>query len=242
MPDILFDPNAWAALVTLSILEIVLAIDNLVFISILTSRLDERRARQARAIGLSLAFIFRIALLATLSWIIGLTAPVMTLAGQAFSWRDIILIVGGLFLMVKATHEIHNEVDPSGHGDNESAGAARSMSFIVAQLVVIDLIFSLDSIITAVGLAEDIEVMVAAVVIAMIVMFIAANPVGDFIKEHPTTKMLALAFLLLIGTALIADGFQFHIPRGYIYFAMAFAGMVEFFNVLARRRRLRAQS
>lgn len=242
MPDILFDPNAWAALVTLSILEIVLGIDNLVFISILTSRLDERRARQARAIGLSLAFIFRIALLATLSWIIGLTAPVMTVAGQAFSWRDIILIVGGLFLMAKATHEIHSEVDPSGDGDDESSRAARSMSFIVAQLVVIDLVFSLDSIITAVGLADDIEVMVAAVVIAMIVMFVAANPVGEFIKEHPTTKMLALAFLLLIGTALIADGFQFHIPRGYIYFAMVFAGLVEFFNVLAQRRRQKAKA
>jgi predicted tellurium resistance membrane protein TerC len=237
MPDILFNPNAWAALVTLSVLEIVLGIDNLVFISILTSRLDEKRARRARAIGLSLAFIFRIALLATLSWIIGLTEPVFAVAGQAFSWRDIILIVGGLFLMGKATHEIHNEVDTDGHGDDETSKKSQTMSVIIAQLVVIDLVFSLDSIITAVGLADDLEVMVAAVVIAMVVMFIAANPVGEFIKNHPTTKMLALAFLLLIGVALVADGFQFHIPRGYIYFAMAFAGMVEFFNVLAGRRR-----
>jgi predicted tellurium resistance membrane protein TerC len=236
MPDILFDPNAWAALVTLSVLEIVLGIDNLVFISILTARLDEARARRARAIGLSLAFIFRIALLATLSWIIGLTEPVFAVAGQAFSWRDIILIVGGLFLMGKATHEIHNEVDADDHSEAADA-KSRSMSAIIAQLVVIDLVFSLDSIITAVGLADDLEVMIAAVVIAMVVMFIAANPVGEFIKSHPTTKMLALAFLLLIGVALIADGFQFHIPRGYIYFAMAFAGMVEFFNVLAGRRR-----
>ena len=236
MPDILFNPNAWAALLTLSVLEIVLGIDNLVFISILTSRLDEARARRARAIGLSFAFIFRIALLATLSWIIGLTAPVFAVAGQAFSWRDIILIGGGLFLMAKATHEIHGEVDP--HGDDDAGdGKRRSMPAVIAQLVVIDLVFSLDSIITAVGLADDLEVMVAAVVIAMIVMFIAANPVGEFIKKHPTTKMLALAFLLLIGVALIADGFQFHIPRGYIYFAMAFAGMVEVFNVLASRRR-----
>ena len=241
MPDILFDPNAWAALVTLSALEIVLGIDNLVFISILTSRLDEKRARIARAVGLSLAFFFRIALLATLSWIIGLTAPVLTLFGQEFSWRDIILIVGGLFLIVKATHEIHSEVDPSGHHD-EVKKAKQAMSIIIAQLVVIDLIFSLDSIITAVGLANDIEVMVVAVVIAMIVMFIAANPVGDFIKRHPTTKMLALAFLLLIGMALIADGFQFHIPRGYIYFAMAFAGMIEVFNVLARRAQRKLKS
>jgi len=238
MPDILFNPNAWAALVTLSVLEIVLGIDNLVFISILTSRLDEARARRARAIGLSLAFIFRIALLATLSWIIGLTAPVFVIWEQAFSWRDIILIAGGLFLMGKATHEIHNEVDADGHGEAADA-KSRPMSAIIAQLVVIDLVFSLDSIITAVGLADDLEVMVAAVVIAMVVMFIAANPVGEFIKNHPTTKMLALAFLLLIGVALVADGFQFHIPRGYIYFAMAFAGMVEFFNVLAGRRRRR---
>lgn len=236
MPDILFNPNAWAALVTLSVLEIVLGIDNLVFISILTSRLDEARARRARAIGLSLAFIFRIALLATLSWIIGLTAPIFTVWDQAFSWRDIILIAGGLFLMGKATHEIHSEVDSDGH-DAGADAKRRPMSAIIAQLVVIDLVFSLDSIITAVGLADDIEVMIAAVVIAMVVMFIAANPVGEFIKNHPTTKMLALAFLLLIGVALVADGFQFHIPRGYIYFAMTFAGMVEFFNVLAGRRR-----
>jgi predicted tellurium resistance membrane protein TerC len=238
MPDILFNPNAWAALVTLSVLEIVLGIDNLVFISILTSRLDEARARRARAIGLSLAFFFRIALLATLSWIIGLTAPVFVIWEQAFSWRDIILIAGGLFLMGKATHEIHSEVDPDGH-EEDTAQKGRSMAAVVTQLVVIDLVFSLDSIITAVGLADDLEVMVAAVVIAMVVMFIAANPVGEFIKNHPTTKMLALAFLLLIGVALVADGFQFHIPRGYIYFAMAFAGMVEFFNVLAGRRRRR---
>ena len=238
MPDILFNPNAWAALVTLSVLEIVLGIDNLVFISILTSRLDEARARRARAIGLSLAFFFRIALLATLSWIVGLTAPVVVVWEQAFSWRDIILIAGGLFLMGKATHEIHSEVDPDGH-EEDTTQKGRSMAAVVAQLVVIDLVFSLDSIITAVGLADDLEVMVAAVVIAMVVMFIAANPVGEFIKNHPTTKMLALAFLLLIGVALVADGFQFHIPRGYIYFAMAFAGMVEFFNVLAGRRRRR---
>jgi predicted tellurium resistance membrane protein TerC len=237
MPDILFNPNAWAALVTLSVLEIVLGIDNLVFISILTSRLDEARARRARAIGLSLAFIFRIALLATLSWIIGLTAPVFTVWEQAFSCRDIILIAGGLFLMGKATHEIHSEVDADSHHDAGADAKSRPMSAIIAQLVVIDLVFSLDSIITAVGLADDIEVMIAAVVIAMVVMFIAANPVGEFIKNHPTTKMLALAFLLLIGVALVADGFQFHIPRGYIYFAMAFAGAVEFFNVLAGRRR-----
>jgi predicted tellurium resistance membrane protein TerC len=237
MLEILSDPNAWVALATLTVMEIVLGIDNIVFISVLVSRLPQKDADTARRLGLALALIFRIALLLIISWIIGLTAPVFTVWEQAFSWRDIILIAGGLFLMGKATHEIHSEVDADSHHDAGADAKSRPMSAIIAQLVVIDLVFSLDSIITAVGLADDLEVMVAAVVIAMIVMFIAANPVGEFIKNHPTTKMLALAFLLLIGVALVADGFQFHIPRGYIYFAMAFAGAVEFFNVLASRRR-----
>ena len=227
-----------AALATLSVLEIVLGIDNLVFISILTSRVEASKAKAARAVGLGLAFLFRIVLLFSLTWIMGLTRPVLDISGFGLSWRDIILIVGGLFLMAKATHEIHNEVDADdGHG---AAGAApTSFAMIVVQLAVIDLVFSLDSIITAVGLADDIEIMIAAVCLAMIVMYLAAGPVGDFIKRNPTTKMLALAFLLLIGTALIADGFHFHIPRGYIYFAMTFAGLVEVFNVLALRNRRR---
>lgn len=236
MMELLFDPSAWAALVTLTALEIVLGIDNLVFISVLTSRLDEVRARRARAIGLSLAFVFRVVLLFMLTWIIGLTQPVVTAYGLELSWRDIILIAGGLFLMAKATHEIHSEVEPSSERDVPNSGERAQMA-IIAQLVVIDLVFSIDSIVTAVGLADHIEVMIAAVVIAMIVMFLAANPVGKFIANHPTTKMLALAFLLLIGIALLADGFKFHIPRGYIYFAMAFAGLVEVFNVIARRNR-----
>jgi predicted tellurium resistance membrane protein TerC len=229
-----------AALATLSVLEIVLGIDNLVFISILTSRCDPSQAKMARAVGLGLAFLFRIALLFSLTWIMGLTQPVFEPFGFGLSWRDIILIGGGLFLMAKATHEIHNEVEADdGHG----AGAAAHTSFamIVVQLALIDLVFSLDSIITAVGLADDIEIMIAAVCLAMIVMYLAAGPVGDFIKRNPTTKMLALSFLLLIGMALIADGFHFHIPRGYIYFAMTFAGLVEVFNVLAVRNRRRAR-
>jgi predicted tellurium resistance membrane protein TerC len=236
---LLFDPNAWAALVTLTVLEIVLGIDNLVFISVLTSRCQPKDALRARQIGLSLAFVFRIAMLAGLSWLTQLRAPVITLFGMGISWRDIILIGGGAFLIAKATHEIHDEVE----GGSEEAGgtSARKASFggIVAQLVVVDLVFSLDSIITAIGMAEDLPVMIAAVVIAMIVMYFSAGPVGDFIAQHPTTKMLALSFLLLIGVALIADGFEFHIPRGYIYAAMAFAGVVEFFNVLAGRKRRR---
>jgi predicted tellurium resistance membrane protein TerC len=238
--SLLADPNAWAALVTLTVLEIVLGIDNLVFISVLTSRLDEARARRARQIGLSLAFIFRIIMLAGLTWLMQLTAPLITLFGTDISWRDIILIGGGLFLIAKATHEIHAEVEARDDGDDVGVAAAtQAFAWIVVQLVAIDLVFSLDSIITAIGMAEDLEVMVAAVVIAMIVMYLAAGPVGTFIAEHPTTKMLALAFLVLIGVALVADGFEFHIPRGYIYFAMAFAGAVEAFNVMARRNRRR---
>ncbi len=237
--SLLTDPNAWAALVTLTVLEIVLGIDNLVFLAVLTSRLDGAQARRARMIGLSLAFVFRVVMLAALTWLMGLTAPLFTLFGAGVSWRDIILIGGGLFLIAKATHEIHNEVEAREGGDSKTAGTAKAFALVVAQVVAIDLVFSLDSIITAIGMVDELAIMVAAVVIAMIVMFVAANPVGAFIAEHPTTKMLALAFLVLIGVALVADGFEFHIPRGYIYFAMAFAGAVEVFNVMARRNRRR---
>lgn len=237
MMALLSDVNAWAALLTLTALEIVLGIDNLVFIAVLTARLDRKRSHRARAIGLSLAFIFRVLLLASLSWIIGLTKPVVTLLGVALSWRDIILLGGGLFLIAKATREIHDEVEGRHEGESASVARRRSLTALVAQLAVIDLVFSIDSIVTAVGLADDLEVMIAAVVIAMIVMYAASGPVGGFIEAHPTTKMLALAFLLLIGLALLADGFHFHIPRGYIYSAMAFAAAVEVFNVLARLNR-----
>jgi predicted tellurium resistance membrane protein TerC len=237
MIELLLDPNAWLALATLTVLEIVLGIDNLVFISVLTSRCEARDARRARQIGLSLAFVFRIAMLFGLTWLMGLTAPLFSLFGMGVSWRDIILIGGGAFLIAKATHEIHREIEGHNKQAPGETPARASFSLIVTQLVLIDLVFSLDSIITAIGMAEHIEVMIAAVVIAMIVMYLAANPVGNFIARHPTTKMLALAFLLLIGVALIADGFEFHIPRGYIYFAMAFAGAVEVFNVAAYRKR-----
>ena len=240
MIELLLDPNAWLALLTLSVLEIVLGIDNLVFISILTSRCDPKDARRVRQIGLSLAFVFRVLMLAGLNWLVQLTAPLFTVFGMGVSWRDIILIGGGAFLIVKATREIHNEVEHRG-AETEPTVRGSAFSVVVAQLVLIDLIFSLDSIITAIGLAEHIEIMIAAVVIAMIVMYAAAGPVGAFIAEHPTTKMLALAFLLLIGVALVADGFEFHIPRGYIYFAMAFSAAVEFFNVVASRKRRRQQ-
>ena len=240
MLELLTDANAWAALLALTALEIVLGIDNLVFIAILTSPLDPRRSRRARAIGLSLAFLFRVLLLASLSWIMGLTQPIFTAFEVTFSWRDLILIAGGLFLIAKATREIHGEVE----GEDEAqaiAAVKRSLAAVIVQLAVIDLVFSVDSIVTAVGLADHLEIMVAAVVIAMIVMFVAARPVGEFIEQHPTTKMLALAFLLMIGLALLADGFHFHIPRGYIYSAMAFAAGVEFLNVVAQRRRRRSR-
>jgi len=242
MIALLFDPNAWLALATLTVLEIVLGIDNLVFISLLTSRCEPKDARRVRQIGLSLAFLFRIMMLFGLTWLMGLTAPLFSLFGIGISWRDIILIGGGAFLIAKSTHEIHREIEGR-HGQAPSGTPRRaSFALIITQLVLIDLVFSLDSIITAIGMAEHIEVMIAAVVIAMIVMYVAANPVGAFIAEHPTTKMLALAFLLLIGVALIADGFDFHIPRGYIYFAMAFAGAVEVFNVAAYRKRKQPDS
>jgi predicted tellurium resistance membrane protein TerC len=238
MLELLLDPHAWAALVTLTVLEVVLGIDNIVFISILVSRCDPRQAKRARQIGLALALIFRIIMLFGLTWLIKLTAPLFTLLGMGISWRDIILIGGGLFLIAKATHEIHNEVEA--HEEGRGPGAVSQSFFIVVlQLIAVDLIFSLDSIITAIGMVQDIEIMIAAVCIAMAVMYAASGPVSAFIAEHPTTKMLALAFLVLIGVALVADGFEVHIPRGYIYFSMAFAASVEGFNVLAGRNRRR---
>jgi predicted tellurium resistance membrane protein TerC len=243
MIELLTDPNAWAALVTLTVLEIVLGIDNVVFISVLVSRLDEEKAKRARQLGLALAFVFRIIMLFGLTWLMGLTEPVVEILDLELSWRDLILIGGGAFLIAKATHEIHAEVEAR-DGDQQASTASprAALLLVVAQLIVVDLVFSLDSIITAIGMAQDIEIMIAAIVIAMLVMYAASGPVASFIAEYPTTKMLALAFLVLIGMALVADGFEFHIPRGYIYFSMAFAGAVEFFNVMARRNRRRARA
>ena len=239
MLELLTDWNAWAALATLTALEIVLGIDNIVFISILVSRCSPKEALLARRIGLSLAFVFRVVMLFMLTWLMKLTYPVVTILGNGISWRDIILIGGGLFLIAKATHEIHGEVDP--HEHEESGPVTQSFMFVVMQLVVVDLVFSLDSIITAIGMVDRVEIMIAAVVISMLVMYIASGPVAAFVAAHPTTKMLALAFLVLIGVALVAEGFDFHIPRGYIYFAMAFAAAVEAFNVMAGRKRRRRQ-
>jgi predicted tellurium resistance membrane protein TerC len=236
MLDLLMNPEAWAALVTLTALEVVLGIDNVIFLSVIVSRVGEPRATRARQIGLALALIFRILLLSMLFWLIGMTTPVVTIGGYGFSWRDVILIAGGLFLIAKATHEIHAEVEGD-DGDHGGARKASAFFWVIAQIIVVDLVFSLDSIITAIGMAQDIEIMIAAVIIAVAIMYVSSNPVAAFVARHPTTKMLALSFLVLIGVALVADGFKFHIPRGYIYFAMSFAFAVEVFNILARRNR-----
>jgi predicted tellurium resistance membrane protein TerC len=242
MMDLVTDLHAWAALATLSVLEIVLGIDNVVFISVLVSRLKPAQRRRARQIGLSLALIFRIALLFGLVRLIGLTDAVLTIMGNSFSWHDIVLIVGGLFLIAKATHEMHVHVEEQASKDldDQPGGGGRAGSvfvLVVLQLVAIDIVFSVDSIITAVGMVQDIRIMIAAILIAVSIMYIASGPVAAFIAAHPTTKVLALAFLVLIGMALLADGFDFHIPRGYIYFAMAFAGAVEVVNIAAARKR-----
>ena len=236
MMELLTSAEAWAALLTLTALEIVLGIDNVIFISVIVSRIPERQAKQARQIGLALALVFRILLLSVLVWLIGLTQPVITVKDVAFSWRDIILIGGGMFLIAKATHEIHGEVEAR-EGENGEQPKASAFFWAIMQIIVVDMVFSLDSIITAIGMAQDLEIMIAAVIIAIVIMYVSAGPVTRFVAEHPTTKMLALAFLVLIGVALVADGFQFHIPRGYIYFAIAFSAAVEFFNVLAKRNR-----
>jgi predicted tellurium resistance membrane protein TerC len=239
MIGLLTSPEAWAALLTLTALEIVLGIDNVIFLSVIVSRIPAQQAKRARQIGLALALLFRILLLSLLVWLIGLTQAVLTVKGLAVSWRDIILIGGGLFLIGKATHEIHGEVEGRDQ-DDDAAPRAGAFFWVIVQIIIIDMVFSLDSIITAIGMAQDLAIMIAAVVIACIIMYASSGPVARFVAEHPTTKMLALAFLVLIGVALVADGFQFHIPRGYIYFAIAFSAMVEAFNVLAKRNRKKA--
>jgi predicted tellurium resistance membrane protein TerC len=236
----IFDPAVWGGLLTLSVLEIVLGIDNVVFLAVLVSRLPDESKSGARRLGLLIAFVLRVVLLAGLVLVIGLTQPVFQFGGIGFSWRDLILIAGGLFLLYKATHEIHDDIEGDGNDlQPQIKGGRAAFTGIILQIAVIDLVFSIDSIVTAVGIAEHIEVMIAAIVIAMLVMYFAATAVGQFIERHPSTKMLALSFLLLIGMALIADGAHFHIPREYVYVAMAFSGLVEAFNILARSRRAR---
>jgi predicted tellurium resistance membrane protein TerC len=231
--DLIFDPAAWASLLTLTALEIVLGVDNIVVLAILTAKLPRYEARRARSAGLALALVLRIVLLMGIIWMTRLTAPVFSMAGISFSSRDLILISGGLFLIVKATQEVHAEIE--GEAEDASYGRARArFAAVIAQIATMDLIFSLDSIVTAVGLARDIEVMALAVCIAVGIMYFAANAASDFIKRHPTVKMLALCFLILVGAMLVADGFGAHISRVYIYFAMGFAGLVEALNIWAK--------
>jgi predicted tellurium resistance membrane protein TerC len=239
MMALLASPQAWAALMSLTALEIVLGIDNVIFLSVMVSRIPPAQAVRARQTGLALALLFRILLLSLLVWLIGLTEDVISFAGMAFSWRDLVLIGGGLFLIGKATHEIHTEVEARQPARDGAPKASRFV-LVIVQIIVIDLVFSLDSIITAIGMAQDLPIMIAAIVIACLIMYVASGPVARFVAAHPTAKMLALAFLVLIGVALVADGLKFHIPRGYIYFAIAFSVLVEFFNVLARRNRGKA--
>ena len=230
--DWISDPQAWIALLTLTVLEIVLGVDNVIFISILSSRLQEDQRARARTLGLALALIGRVALLLSLSWVIGLKAPLFGLFGRDFSGRDIIMLAGGLFLLAKATHEIHASMEGGG-----AERAARSASFasVILQILVLDLVFSLDSVITAVGMADDVPVMIAAVIVSVLFMLWFSGPVSAFVEKHPTIKMLALSFLILIGVNLVADAMGQHIPKGYTYFAMAFSVGVEMLNIKLRK-------
>ncbi len=229
----LTDPQAWIALGTLTALEIVLGIDNVVFISILSGKLPADQQEKARRIGLLLAMVMRIALLLSITWIMGLTKPLFGLFGHDFSGRDLILIVGGLFLLAKSTHELHQKLE--GDQGHASAKVRPSLRSVLIQIILLDVVFSLDSVITAVGMAKDIMVMIIAVIIAVGFMMVFAGPIGRFVEQHPTVKVLALSFLLLIGVTLIADGMGRHIPKGYIYFAMAFSVFVEFINLRLRK-------
>jgi predicted tellurium resistance membrane protein TerC len=234
------EPTAWAALVTLIVMEVVLGIDNLIFIAILTNKLPEEHRARARQVGIGLALILRLALLATVAVIVTLTTPLFSVLGHDFSWRDLILIAGGLFLVWKATKEIHHRVDPDPAPDLFNRRQA-SLGFAAAmgQIVLLDLVFSIDSIVTAVGMTPHLPIMVIAVVVAVLVMLLAATPLSNFINANPTVVMLALGFLLMIGMVLIAEGFGAHVPKGYVYTAMAFSVAVEGLNILARRARRR---
>ncbi len=233
------DPNAWLALATLTALEIVLGVDNIIFISILCGRLPESQRAKARNIGLMFAMLTRIGLLFTLTWLMSLTAPLFSLLTHEISGRDLILIGGGLFLLWKSVHEIHNSLEGpvESHDGNAVVAVTTTFGAVIAQIAVIDIVFSLDSVITAVGMVDELSIMVVAIVIAVGVMLFAAGPIGAFVDRHPTIKMLALSFLLLVGVALIGEGWDMHIPKGYIYFAMAFAVVVEMLNLRMRAKR-----
>ena len=231
------DPTAWVALLTLIVLEVVLGIDNLIFISILTNKLPQEQQARARRLGISAALIMRLVLLATISFIVQLTEPLFTAFGHGFSWRDLILIAGGLFLVWKATKEIHHTVDPDDHKDTMVGAVTMTLGAAIFQILLLDLVFSINSIITAVGMTDEIAIMYIAVIVAVSVMMLAATPLANFIAKNPTIVMLALGFLLMIGMTLIADGMGYHVPKGYIYAAMGFSALVEGLNMLARKRK-----
>jgi predicted tellurium resistance membrane protein TerC len=238
--DWLTSPEIWAAFFTLLALEVVLNIDNVIFLSIITAKLPPEQQPRARRVGILLALVFRIAFLSALAWLIGLTKPIFELFGQEVSWRDIILFAGGLFLLWKGTTEIHAETEDKEHGGPAVTKAA--FGAVIVQIVLIDLVFSLDSILTAIGMTSNLPVMIAAVVVSLLIMLAAANPIANFVNKHPSVKMLALAFLLLIGVALVADSLHFDIPRGYLYFAVAFSAMVEALNLFTSRRKRRRKA
>ena len=227
--------EGWVALATLTVLEIVLGIDNIVFISILAGKLRVEERDRARRVGLSLAMFIRIALLLSITWVMGLTAPIFTALGQEISGRDLILLIGGLFLIAKSTHEIHDKLE--GAEGEASARVAASFASVIVQILLLDIVFSLDSVITAVGMAEHVSIMILAVIVAVGVMLVSAGPISTFVERHPTVKMLALSFLLLIGVSLIGEGLDQHIPKGYIYFAMGFSVFVEMINLRLRKKR-----
>jgi predicted tellurium resistance membrane protein TerC len=233
--DWLTNPQAWIGFATLTVLEIVLGIDNIVFISILVGKLPASQQDRARRIGIGLAMVMRILLLLSLSWIIRLTAPLFTVAAQEISGRDLVLIVGGLFLLAKSTHEIHGALE--GEEGGKSRGVAPSFTSVLVQILLLDIVFSLDSVITAIGMVDEVAVMIAAVVVAVGFMLAFSGPISRFVHDHPTVKMLALSFLILIGMTLIGEGFDQHIPKGYVYFAMAFSVAVEMLNLRAKKKR-----
>ncbi|MEM7516996.1 MAG: TerC family protein [Planctomycetota bacterium] len=233
--DWLTDPQAWIALATLTALEIVLGVDNVVFISILAGKLPEEQQQKARTLGLGLALVGRVVLLLSITWIMKLTEPLFAVLGHDISGRDLILIIGGLFLIAKATHEIHVRIE--GGEEEHAGGKVASFKSVILQILLLDIVFSLDSVITAVGMADDVGVMIAAVVIAIVFMMVTAGAVSDFIQKHPTVKVLALSFLLLVGVALLAEAFEIHLPRGYIYFAMGFSVFVEMLNLRMRGKK-----
>ena len=236
-------PTAWVALATLVVMEIVLGIDNLIFISILTNKLPQKHRAKARRIGIGMALILRLALLSTIAFIVQLTEPVIEVMGQSFSWKDMILIAGGLFLVWKATTEIHHSMDPEPEqAKNETPGVAIGFAAAIGQILLLDMVFSIDSIITAVGMTEHLPIMIIAVVVSVLVMLLAAEPLAKFINDNPTVVMLALGFLIMIGMTLIAEGFGAHVPKGYVYAAMAFSAAIESLNMLDRRARQKRQA